>query len=511
MSRKDKLIKSKSIYSIRKKHQTLSTGTIYENDHVTILQNDGIFDDDIPMFSDSIFKYRIRRGTDAKKRHARYGWLTNLTSESQVWTLATMPEGKQVTEETEIVQKPNYNSLADFAYYGSAVELIKATVNDVIMRYPGGISYYRQNEAPVVWVEGQKYYLISNEFNIDFWTPKGVSSDGLENPMRVLGASYMNYEDKDGNDINLTICITGNCLDTIIGKVSFSNYYGSGDESRIPSPILGERAGGGSINDGTLLTVTAYNLYPNGHQTPIKNHFVTFRAYVDKNSTIYEKSVLTDDENGIAKVRVGLNQGWTRIAGSDSITGVDYWSVRLGNTDDFTVVGKFESVIIACEDNCKVSSINATRDVLEVVKKCKKLMVSAYTVTEGTEERVPIRNEVVDFYAYYTKGRAIFHNTGLTTNKGVAWIELCEGYGWEKINEGDGSIEDATHWVPTMTYEGENESGTTMHGFNFLREPANDIVSEHDYDDVIIFEKAVQPDPPEATSLFQVGIGFGFC
>lgn len=136
MSRKDKLIKSKSIYTIRKKHQTLSDATIYENDHVTIIRDDGIFNTDMPLFSDSNFKFRIRSGGNGKKKHNRYGWITNESSDDNVFTLSNMPENNSITDESKIVQKPNYSSLRDFAYYGSAVELVKATVNDIIMRYP---------------------------------------------------------------------------------------------------------------------------------------------------------------------------------------------------------------------------------------------------------------------------------------------------------------------------------------------------------------------------------------
>ena len=84
MSRKDNLIKSKSIYTIRKKHQTLSDATIYENDHVTIIRDDGIFNTDMPLFSDSNFKFRIRSGGNGKKKHNRYGWITNESSDDNV-------------------------------------------------------------------------------------------------------------------------------------------------------------------------------------------------------------------------------------------------------------------------------------------------------------------------------------------------------------------------------------------------------------------------------------------
>lgn len=224
MSRKDKLIKSKSIYTIRSKHTSLVNGTIYENDHVTIIPNDGVYDEDMPLFSESNFKFRIGLGNGERKRHSRGGWISVDGSENNVWTLENLPISAK-TDNGKITIKPNYSSLKDFAYYGSAVELLKATVNDVIMRYPGGISYYKN--PPSVKVNGVTYLLVSNEFNIDFWTPIGASFDDTENPMRVLGASYMNYEDGAGRTLSgIELCINNNCLNSIIGEVKF-NFSGS--------------------------------------------------------------------------------------------------------------------------------------------------------------------------------------------------------------------------------------------------------------------------------------------
>lgn len=233
MSRKDKLIKSKSIYTVRSKHTSTVNGTIYENDNVTIIPNDGIFSEDIPLFSESNFKFRIGRGNSNRRRHSRGGWIPVDGTNGTIWTLNNLPISTK-TEEGHVVIKPNYSSLRDFAYYGSAVELLKATVNDLIMRYPGGISYYQN--PPSIFIkndnnENEEYYLISNEYDIDFWTPIGIASNNLENPMKILGASYRNYEGVnyvDGEeagtyDINLKVCITGNCVNSIIGELSFTN------------------------------------------------------------------------------------------------------------------------------------------------------------------------------------------------------------------------------------------------------------------------------------------------
>lgn len=223
MAKKDKLIKSKSIYTIKKQHTVTNNGIIYENDHVTIVPNDGIYDDEMALFSESNFKYKINTTQSSKKRHNRGEFIKPEGDTGETWTLGTLSAATVPTEESTIVLKPNYSSLKDFAYYGSAVELIRATVNDIVSRFPGGISYYGAGKAPLVIKTGNtSYYLVSNEFDIDCWTGGGLISSGtVKNPMRILAASYMNYVGSDGKDISApSPNITGNCPNSIIGTVT---------------------------------------------------------------------------------------------------------------------------------------------------------------------------------------------------------------------------------------------------------------------------------------------------
>lgn len=66
MAKKDR-IKSKSIYTIRRKHQSVVSGTVYEHDHITILPTDGIYDDEIAFYPESNFKYKVGDNTNEKK------------------------------------------------------------------------------------------------------------------------------------------------------------------------------------------------------------------------------------------------------------------------------------------------------------------------------------------------------------------------------------------------------------------------------------------------------------
>lgn len=221
MSRKDNLVKSKSIYTLRTKHMTVPSGTIFENDYVTIIRDDGIFNDEIPLFSDSNFKFKIGGSYNGKKKHTRGGFVQVDNGNGNVWTLENLPDVKKSTD-GDIELKCNYSSLKDFAYFGSAVELIKATVNDIVMRFPGGLYYYPSNIAPKIKIGSTYYFMVSNEFNIDFWSPKGCNTDDAENPLRVLGASYMNYV-YGSNEQEVTdfiVDITSDCRDSIIGTLN---------------------------------------------------------------------------------------------------------------------------------------------------------------------------------------------------------------------------------------------------------------------------------------------------
>ena len=236
MAKKSNLIKSKTLYSVKNKHSVSNNGIIYENDLVTIIPSTTEFDDEVTLFPNSNFKYRVRSEENNKKKHVRGEFIAN--DNGEWWQLSDLSGTTSVSEESKIVLKPNYTSLKDFAYYGSAVELIRATVNDIILHFPGGISYYGSN-APTITIGNTVYYMVSNEFNIDCWSDmSNVSLNSIKNPMKYLSLSYTNYVDKDGGELTKPfINITSSCVNSIIGTVTIDgtvlHIYNSADGKKL--------------------------------------------------------------------------------------------------------------------------------------------------------------------------------------------------------------------------------------------------------------------------------------
>ena len=219
MARRDQYIKSKSDFVLRKKHAVTSKGVIYENDHMTIVPDDDIFSTDRSMYSDSNFKFRTRTDRNEKKKHFSGNWVKPDGEDGDFWKEENC-SGTVITDETRIVLKPNYSSIKDFAYYGSAQDLVKAAIRDVILKYPAGL-YYLNDETRKI--NGK--FVVSNEFEIDIWTP-GVEPSSVDNPLRYLSASYGKYLEGRTNHFltNVTIDRVGNgCVNSIIAETKIGN------------------------------------------------------------------------------------------------------------------------------------------------------------------------------------------------------------------------------------------------------------------------------------------------
>ena len=193
----DKYIVSRSNYTIKTKHKTVTDGTIYERDYMTTTQN-GSFDGDVFPYSEGNFKM-VRRFTNNTMRKHKFGdWVkqdvcTNGNNNGEYWTLNCVSNDKSATTRS-IEIKPNFNSMLDFAYYGSCVELVKTSVNDIVTNYPAEL-YFTDN---IVY-----YYDGSTTKELGYNIKKDLSAIRKSSIYRSLSGERL-YEISNPYDINLT-------------------------------------------------------------------------------------------------------------------------------------------------------------------------------------------------------------------------------------------------------------------------------------------------------------------
>lgn len=221
--------KTKADYTIlRKRHQNASNGDIFENDYMTISPMDTIFSEDQDIISsDSNFKFSYRINNNLQKKHAKSGWIKTPEG-SEEWTIDDAISGGSISDESKIRIKPNYNSLKDFAYYGSAVELVRGSLNDIIQNFPAELYFSEKTlkselekvndnvTVPDTWK------LISNDFGINAHVDN-INASNVYNPLRYLSLSIDSYNLIKGDKITPLTGITittsnATCDDDLNGK-----------------------------------------------------------------------------------------------------------------------------------------------------------------------------------------------------------------------------------------------------------------------------------------------------
>lgn len=133
-----KYIKSYSNYVLKKKHQTINDGTVYERDMTTIGGLNQFAPGQIPKYQSGNFIITVNNDNNSNKSFLKNdeGWEKN--GESEVWTLSNIIDSDVDNDEKslKIVLKQDYYKLSDFAYFGSCVELIRASILDIVNRFP---------------------------------------------------------------------------------------------------------------------------------------------------------------------------------------------------------------------------------------------------------------------------------------------------------------------------------------------------------------------------------------
>ena len=178
-----KFIKTKSNYVIKDKHQSTSKGDIFERDFMTISGSDGMSPDEEQSYRSSNFKFTVRSGINGTYKHSNNEWID--ANEEGIY--CENPD--TISKDTRIILNPDYQSITDFAYYGSAVDMVKSALVDIALRFPAEL-YFSEEKSTI---EGKEnYFVISNDFGIDIYSDD--VDDTVENPLRYLSKSYHLYE-----------------------------------------------------------------------------------------------------------------------------------------------------------------------------------------------------------------------------------------------------------------------------------------------------------------------------
>lgn len=131
-------VKSYSNYVLKKKHQNVDDGTIYERDITTIGGRDNFSPGQVPLYNSGSFVITVNNDDNVQKDGETSDWEKN--NQGEVWTLQTLKDyvtDDNASDDTKIVLKRDYYDLRDFAYFGSCSELIRASVSDIIKKFPG--------------------------------------------------------------------------------------------------------------------------------------------------------------------------------------------------------------------------------------------------------------------------------------------------------------------------------------------------------------------------------------
>jgi hypothetical protein len=247
----------KSNYSLRTKHKSLNekNKSILVRDYMVTTNNGGWDSGTIP-YGESNFKMVHRDDVKPGRKHSYGKWV--LCGESETWDMSSIKSGLKdyeslVSNDTKMVMKPLYKSLLDFAYFGSCVELIKASITDIVQKYPGELyvtdiqyTYYNVESEEIEAIKGESgetLYYVDNPFGIDIFTT--ISNENIENKIKYFGLSrnmYMILDDKEmfcENDKNryrveIEPTVNFNCLqEGFIGRVLLLDKNGINDESEV--------------------------------------------------------------------------------------------------------------------------------------------------------------------------------------------------------------------------------------------------------------------------------------
>ena len=302
------LIKSHSNYVLKKKHQLVSDGTVFERDITTIGAVNQFAPGQIPIYRSGNFIITVRDDRRGMNQYNTKKWEKGLDGET--WTLTTvenMTSNDALQDDTKIVLKNDYYDFREFAYYGSLTELFRASINDVLTRFPGELYtiptnstgelsrvYYTETHTEdferieeKVRLGGDTYYEVSNPFGINIHTE-----------VAPPGADPLKYFASEGFKIYEVVYENGTSSPIISWNVV--TYDPCAESACTITPTDGEVDGaGGTMNfsqNTSEITKEEYRKLADITFTTEDGHTYTFYAYLGDDNEIhylYNAAVIT--------------------------------------------------------------------------------------------------------------------------------------------------------------------------------------------------------------------------
>lgn len=177
-----------SNYILRKKHQNTSKGTIYERDWVTTGSQYNFGSGKTPYYTDGNFVFTTSNVISNPKHH-------KISSSSTTYHYDDVKDAKNDTSKIKIVEKTN--DIRDYVYYGSCVDLIVTSIENIVNEFPGAIFVTDEKLTVPPLSESGKFvelneYIINNQFDINLYEEEVTLNDG-DNPLRWITYSINDY------------------------------------------------------------------------------------------------------------------------------------------------------------------------------------------------------------------------------------------------------------------------------------------------------------------------------
>lgn len=338
-----KYIKSHSNYVLKSFHQLTNDGTIYERDITTIGGVGNFPNGQTPIYRSNNFIITVRDDGGISNQYNRKKWTENKTS-GDVWTIASVNDAMKdndIQEDTKIVLKQDYYDFRDFCYYGSLAEMFRASVTDIINRFPGELYgtdndvYYTTYEI----IDGEQIetrrrlgyeipsrdadgritgyteeelgiHLLSNPFGINMYSTK-LPEDA--NPLKYFAeGGYKNYVyvDENGQEYQFN------------DEIKFYNFYSEYDSRNkkyVPYSAvttINESGVTTAITSGTPMVtyypckgerVGAIDLNHSGDTKIIRYDIGVFLGDDDIPYYLYKKE---SEDTGLSELHIRPNKGY---------------------------------------------------------------------------------------------------------------------------------------------------------------------------------------------------------